>query len=240
MHRVWQAEPVAERVLTGLSSMATRDLLADLAAELAQRSGVVVRFTSAGGVEVAERVRAGAVADLLVLADGAMQTLEADGLLVPETMRPLFGSDVVAAVPGAAPELALATEEDLRAALIAASRIAYSTGPSGASLLKMLARWDLTDQLVGRLVQASPGVPVGSLLASGDADLGFQQRSELTGAAGVRVLGPLPGSAAIRSTFTGGVLTTAPDPDLAREVLALLGAPALADTIRRRGMLPAD
>lgn len=229
-----------ERPITGLSSMATRELLADLAAELAQDCGVVVQFTSAGGIEVADRVRAAAVADLLVLADEAMRTLEADGLLVPNTLRPLFVSHVVAAVPDAAPELALATEDDLRAALAAAARIAYSTGPSGNALLDLIERWRLTDLLADRLVQAPPGVPVGSLLARGDADLGFQQRSELTGVDGVRVVGPLPGSAAVQSTFTGGVLTTSRNPGVAQTVLAKLGSLAVADTIRKRGMLPAS
>lgn len=225
-----------ERTVTGLSSMATRALLADLAAELAQGHGVVVRFTAAGGVEVADRVRRGAVADVLVLADGAMRSLEAEGLLIPETLRPLFVSHVVAAVPDAASDLPLATEEDLRAALVAARRIACSTGPSGTALLDLIERWDLTDQLADRLVQAPPGEPVGSLLARGEADLGFQQQSELTGVDGVRVLGPLPGDAEIRSTFTGGVLSTSSNPIVAREVLALLDSPTVADSARRRGM----
>ncbi|MFI5764039.1 substrate-binding domain-containing protein [Streptomyces sp. NPDC051563] len=222
--------------ISGLSSMATRLVLADLSDYIRRAHGTPVRFESAGGVEIARQVREGARADLIVLADGALADLEAAGHLVEGTVRPLWVSQVVAAVPEGTPVPPLDSESDLRTALLSAQKIAYSTGPSGTALVDLIARLDLADRLGDRLVQAPPGVPAGTLLSSGRADLAFQQHSELMDLPGIVVIGPLPGDMAISSTFSAGVLASSAQPGLAREVLDLLGSDAASKTARARGM----
>ncbi|MFF8617418.1 substrate-binding domain-containing protein [Streptomyces sp. NPDC015350] len=222
--------------ISGLSSMATRPILAELSEHIRLAHRIPVRFEAAGGVETARRVREGAEADLLVLADGALAALEKEGHLLAGTVRPLWISQVVTAVPEGTPVPALGSESDLRAALLSAERIAYSTGPSGTALIDLIGRLDLTDTLRHRLIQAAPGVPVGSLLSSGQADLAFQQHSELMDLPGVVVVGPLPGDTAINSLFSGGVLTSSTQPVRAREVLDLLGSDTASKTARARGM----
>lgn len=216
--------------------MATRSILAEVCGSIRLTHGIEVRFESAGGVEIARRVREGAEADLVVLAAGALAALEGQGHLVAGTARPLWISQVVAAVPAGAPVPELDSESDLRAALLSAKTIAYSTGPSGTALVDLISRMTLTDTLADRLVQAPPGVPAGSLLSSGHADLAFQQHSELMDLPGVVVAGPLPGDTAISSTFSAGVLATSTAPGPAREVLDLLGSDAASRTARARGM----
>ncbi|SEK48262.1 substrate-binding domain-containing protein [Streptacidiphilus jiangxiensis] len=227
------------RELSGLSSMATRVILSELSDLIRDGSGDAIRFESGGGVDIARRVRAGAEGDLLVLADDAMAALAAEGHLVEGTVRPLWISQVVAAVPAGTSVPAFGTEEDLRTALLGAGRIAYSTGPSGTAVVELIDRLGLAEEVGGRLVQAPPGVPVGSMLAPGAADLAFQQHSELMDLPGIVILGPLPGSAAISSTFTGGVLATSPEPARAATVLDLLGSDTAARTARAKGMRPA-
>ncbi|MFC9392556.1 substrate-binding domain-containing protein [Streptomyces sp. NPDC057027] len=224
------------REISGLSSMATRPILAELSEHIRLAHGIPVRFEAAGGVETARRVREGAQADLLVLADGALAALAAEGHLLAETVRPLWISQVVAAVPDGTPVPALGSESELRAALLAARRIAYSTGPSGTALADLIGRLGLTETLADRLVQAAPGVPAGSLLSSGQADLAFQQHSELMDLPGVVVVGPLPGDTAISSLFSAGVLASSTQPARAREVLDLLGSETATKTARARGM----
>ncbi|MET9885808.1 substrate-binding domain-containing protein [Streptomyces sp. NPDC006430] len=223
-------------MISGLSSMATRPLLAELSEHIRLVHGLPVRFEAAGGVEIARRVREGAEADLLVLADGALAALEKEGLLLAGTARPLWTSQVVAAVPEGSPVPVLDSESDLRAVLRSAKKIAYSTGPSGTDLIDLISRLGLADALAGRLVQAPPGVPAGSLLSCGQADLAFQQRSELMDLPGVVIAGPLPGDSAINSTFGGGVLSSASQPGLALEVLDLFGSDMGSRTARARGM----
>ncbi len=222
--------------IIGLSSMATKDLLVDLARRISLSHGPRVRFESGGGVEVADRVRAGADADLLVLAEAALATLADEGLVDPSTLRPLFVSEVVAAVAEGSPAPSLTTTAELDDALRSAGRVAYSTGPSGTALKRLLDQRGLTADVAGRLVQAPPGVPVGRLLASGRADLGFQQRSELMSVTGVQILGPLPGDAAITSVFSGAVLAASREPALATGVLGLMGADPVAGLVERHGM----
>ncbi|MCY0942063.1 substrate-binding domain-containing protein [Streptomyces antarcticus] len=225
-----------DRDTFGLSSMATRLILAELSEQIRLAHGIPVRFESAGGVKIAQRVRQGAEADVLVLADGALAELAAEGHLLGDTVRPLWVSQVVAAMPEGTPVPALRSESDLRAALLSAMKIAYSTGPSGTALLDLITRLDLADTLRDRLVQAPPGVPAGSLLASGEADLAFQQQSELMDLPGVVIVGPLPGDTEITSTFSGGVLAASTQPGRAREVLDLLASDAASKTARARGM----
>lgn len=227
---------MAQQVL-GLSSMATKRLLADLGAVLAQRCSLSVRFESTGGVEVARQIRAGAQADVVVLSQQQLADLDAEDLLEAGTLRPLFVSDVVAAVTDRVDPPAFRSEDDLRAVLHRAGRIAYSTGPSGDGLLELIERWRLVDVVRHKLVRAEPGTPVGTLLANGDADLGFQQRSEFTDVDGVRVLGPLPGTAAIRSTFSGAVLARSRNTQPARDVLAFLASEHAEQHIVDAGML---
>jgi len=225
--------------LQGLSSMATRSVLADLTAE--RELGLThLDVRSAGGVEVSRRLREGEVADVAVLARGAIEALVRDGIVDESTVLPLFRSDVVVGVPRGAPLPDVTTVKSLRAALLASRRIGYSTGPSGSALLALVQAWGLTEGLADKWVQAPSGVPVARLIADGAADLGFQQRSELTAAPGVTVVGPMPPGAAIMTTFTGAVPTSARHRQEAMEALARLGAPSAHEIIRRHALAPAS
>lgn len=220
-----------DTALLGLCSMAVRPLLDTLAA-----GGLPARFDAAGGVETARRIRAGARADLAVLADDALAALHRDDLLATPPL-PLWDSETVAAVPAGATTLGpLDTVEDLRALLGAATAVAHSTGPSGTALLALLDRLGLTGRLTLR--QAPPGVPVAALLLDGTADLAFQQRSELADRPGVHLLGPLPGRTAITSTFSAAVLATSPHPTRARRLLAELRSDAASATALAQGLRP--
>jgi molybdate transport system substrate-binding protein len=216
--------------------MATRHLLADLGAGFAARYPAQVTFRSAGGVEVAQWVRNGEAADVVVLSETAIKALAAEKLLVADSVADVFVSDVVAAVPEGAPDRAISTQVELHDALSSASAIAYSTGPSGTAVLSLIECWGLTSELTGRLIQAPPGVPVGALLAHGDADLGFQQRSELSGVVGVRILGPLPGEAAIKSVFSAAMHMQTRHRDESLQLIRYLSSPAAANTVTAHGM----
>ena len=218
--------------------MATRGVLAALTAEGDLGLGQLV-VQSAGGVEVARRLREGEVADVVVLASDAIDALAHDGVVDGQTIRPLFVSDVVVGVPQGAPVPDMSSVESLTAALLAARRIGYSTGPSGSALLALVEAWGLTERLADSWVQAPPGMPVARLLADGAADLGFQQRSELTGAPGVAVVGPMPPGAEIVTTFVGAVPTASEHAAEAVVTLTLLAAPAAYGIISAHGLSPA-
>lgn len=199
-----------------VSSMAARGLLAELAAA----GPAEVELTAIGGVDAARRVAAGEPFDLVVLASDALAPLSAGGHLAPGGRVELVHSPMAAAVRAGTPPPPIDTEPALRAALTQARRIAHSTGPSGAHLRALIDRWGMAAALAPRLLEAPPGVPVARLLADGRADLGFQQLSELQGAAGVEVLGPLPPSCAFTTCFAGAVTRCARDGTAAAAWLA--------------------
>jgi molybdate transport system substrate-binding protein len=184
-----------------ISSMATRQLLAELAARWQADSSIEVRIESVGGVEAARRVQAGEAFDGVVLAIDAIDHLVASGDVVAGSSVDLVQSSVALAVRLGAPSPDISSEAALRNAIEAAPSIGYSTGPSGVALVKLFERWGLSSVLQSRIVQAPPGVPVGLLVARGEVALGFQQFSELMHLEGITVVGLLPDSVAIRTIF---------------------------------------
>lgn len=225
--------------LTGISSMATRALLAELSAAWAQRTATEVAIESVGGVDAAKRVQAGEAFDVVVLAAEALATLVDAGQVVADSVADLVHSGVAVAVKAGAPRPDLASEDAVKRAVLAARSIGYSTGPSGTALLQLFERWGVMAPLQGKLVQARAGVPVGSLVASGDVELGFQQRSELIHLAGIDLVGDLPEAIRIVTTFSAGVATASAQPDAARALIAFFASPETVDAKRRQGMTPA-
>ena len=225
--------------ITGLSSMSTRQLLTALAAAWRQRGGAEVAFEAMGGVDAANRVRAGAAFDVVVLAADAIDTLAAAGRIVPGSVQGLACSDIAIAVRRGGPRPAVESEDALRDAVLAARAVGYSTGPSGAALQKLFAHWGIVERMRERLVQAPPGVPVGALLARGDVELGFQQLSELMHMEGVDVIGAMPPGLQIITTFSGGVCAASTQPEAARALLDFICSPAADEARRRHGMQPA-
>lgn len=224
------------QVLRGISSMATRLLLEDLARQARAALGLAVQFESVGGVEAAKRVAAGERFDLVVLADDAIERLADAGHVRAASRTPLVRSEVAVAVRLGAPKPDIGSEAALREAVRHAASIGYSTGPSGTALMKLFERWGLADALRGRLVQATPGVPVGSLLARGEVALAFQQRSELMNLPGIELIGGMPPEVPIVTTFTAAVAGACQAPEAAARLLAWLASPATAETKLRHGM----
>ncbi|WP_343628443.1 substrate-binding domain-containing protein [Roseateles sp.] len=223
--------------LAGISSMATRALLAELAAACTAELGLEVRIESVGGVDAARRVEAGESFDLVVLAADAMERLTKAGHLRPGSLRAVADSAMVIAAPEAGasgrshPDVS--TADALREALLRASAVGYSTGPSGTALLKLIDAWGLTEALTGRLRQSPGGVPVGRMVAQGDVELGFQQLSELQHLPGVAVLGPMPKGLEIVTRFSAAVAANSAEPATAQRVADFL-ADARHDALRRR------
>jgi molybdate transport system substrate-binding protein len=221
-----------------LSSMAAREVLAELARGFTAQTGVPVTAAAAGGVEVVKRMQAGDDADIVVLSDTAIDKLIAAGQLRAGRVD-LVKSGVAIAVRSGANRPDIGTEAAVKAAVAAASSISYSTGPSGVYLEKLFQRWGIYDAIEPRIVVPPPGIPVGSLVADGQAALGFQQLSELLNMPGIDVLGPLPAAIQTITTFSAGISVRSAQPQLAAQLLSYLREPGATAVKQRYGMEPA-
>ena len=232
-----------QTVIKGISSMATRQLLTEMAAAFERQSGCVVSFESVGGVDAVKRLQGAEVFDLAVLASDAIDKLIAAGHIRAGSKVDLVRSGVAVAVRAGAALPDISSEDAVRLAVRAVRSVSYSTGPSGVALARLFERWGIADEIQSRLVQAPPGVPVATLVASGQVGLGFQQLSELMHVEGVTVVGPLPPAIQITTTFSAGIPTRASaDSSRAEQVRALLEfitSPQAAEAKRQQGMEPA-
>jgi molybdate transport system substrate-binding protein len=225
--------------LDGISSMAVRNAVTELAASYAAACGQPVHLRAMGGVDAMERVQKGEACDFIVLAASAVDELMAAGLLHDGSKVDVATSRIEVAVAAGAPHPDIGSEARLRDAILAARTIGFSTGPSGVHLLRLFTRWGVADALASRLVQAPPGHPVGALVASGQAEIGFQQSSELVEVRGIDIVGPMPAGAQEVTTWSAVVCRVSPRGDAARAFLGYLASPQAAATWPRHGMEPA-
>ena len=227
---------MSPRSLKLLSSMATRELLNELIAEYGRTTGQAVTAEAAGGVDVAKRVRAGEAVDVVVLSSTAIDSLIAAGSLLPDSRIDLVKSGVAIAVRAGASRPDVASEEAVKRAVLNAKTLSYSTGPSGVYLEKLFQRWGILEEIRSRIVVPPPGVPVGSLVAGGTVELGFQQLSELMSLPGIEVIGPLPPEIQTITLFSGGISPGCERPELARALLDYMASPSVATVKQRFGM----
>jgi molybdate transport system substrate-binding protein len=224
------------RQISVISSMATRQILADLVGEYEQLTGCRVTIESVGGVDAARRVQAGEPFDVVVLAATVMEQLEDAGRIVAGSRVEFARSAMAMAVRSGSQRPSVDDEQSVRQAVLGARNIGCSTGPSGGHLMQLLDRWGIRGSIWPRIVQAPPGVPVGVLLARGEADLGFQQLSELLDLPGIDVIGVLPPGIQAITVFSAGVCSASSQPGEAGALIAYLTSPDAQALKRRHGM----
>ena len=225
--------------ITVISSMATKAMVTELAHAFEARSGRGIRLESVGGTDAARRVRAGEAFDVVVLAHDAIEAMLAAKHLLAGSKVDLAHSAVAVAVRAGEPRPDIGNEEALRRVVLTARTIGYSTGPSGVELARLFERWGISEVVRERVVTPPPGVPVGSLVARGEVELGFQQLSELMHVGGIDVIGLLPAEIQIVTTFSAGIGAASSQADSAHLLISFMASAGAADAVLRHGMEPA-
>jgi molybdate transport system substrate-binding protein len=221
-----------------LSTQATEQAYRELAPRFEKESGHKVTTIFTGTLDLQKRIAAGETYDLIIMAGPAIDDYTKAGKVVPGSRVDLAKSGVGVGVRAGAPKPDIGSTEALKKALLAAKSIGYSTGPSGVYLTGLFQRLGVADAIKGKLKQTPTGVFVGGLVASGEAEIGFQQVSELAHFPGVDYVGPLPADIQETTVFASGIQVGAKQVDAANAWIKFLTAPAAAATFKSKGLEP--
>ena len=222
--------------ITLLSSNGVREAVLELIPQFEKATGHRVMVTWDGTLNIKKRIASGEVADLVVVPAEDVDDMIKSGGLTPGSRVDVAKSIIGVAVRTGVAKPDLSTGESLRRALLAASSIVISSGPSGVHLLALLEKQGILEQLRPRIKQLPSGQPVGEALARGEGDVGFQQVSELLHVKGITYIGPLPGDVQKVTVFSGGIPKTATGGAVAREFLTFLRSPKNVAVLKNAGL----
>lgn len=222
--------------ITVMASAAFKEAYLELAPQFERASKHKVNNLWVPSVQMMSRLKGGEKVDLVILSADSLDELIKAGIIASRT--DLARSGVGMAVRAGAPKPDISSAEALKRAVLAAKSVVYSTGPSGIYLAGLFRRMGIEDQVKPKLKQVQ-GEPAGASVARGEAEIGFQQMSELLPVPGIDIVGPLPPDAQKITTFSAGLHAQANEPDAAKALVQFLTSPEAAPVIRRKGMEPA-
>jgi molybdate transport system substrate-binding protein len=209
--------------------------------ELLTKKKLVTAATSIGTGEnsIPNRLRRGEAVDVVIVADAVLVGFIKDGLVMAESYTPLARSAIGMAVRAGAPKPDISTVEALKRTLLQAKSIAYSASVSGHYIsTELFQRLEIAEQVASKSRRIEGGERVGAVVARGEAEIGFQQISELLPVPGIAHVTPLPPEVQKVSVFSGGVAVSSGNPGAARGVISFLASPEAADAITKSGLEP--
>ena len=221
-----------------LSSLAIREAYLELLPQFEKNASRKVQTEWLGMVDIMKRLKAGEVADMVIASQKALGELKSLGKVA--AVVDLAKSGVAVAVKKGANRPDISSADALKRALRAARSVAYSSGPSGVYLVELFQKWGIAEELKPKITQTPPGTAVGPLVARGEAEIGFQQMSELLPIPGIDIVGPLPAEIQVITVFSGGVHSSAGEAEAARAWLDFITSPQSAAVLRKHGMEPAN
>lgn len=219
-----------------MASAAFREAYLELAPQFERASGHKVTTLWVPSVQMMSRLKGGETVDLVILSAASLDELVAAGIISRRV--DLARSGIGIAVHAGAPKPDISSGEAVKRAVLAAKSVVYSTGPSGIYLAGLFERMGIAAQVKAKLKQVQ-GEPAGGVVARGEAEIGFQQMSELLPVPGIEIVGPLPPDIQQITAFSAGTHVAATEADAARALVQFLTAPAAAPVIRKKGMEPA-
>jgi molybdate transport system substrate-binding protein len=184
------------------------------------------------------RLQRGEPVDVLILVGYALGDLIKEGKAVADSRVDLVKSPIGIAVRAGAPKPDINSVEALTRTLKAAKSVAYSDSASGVYVsTELFSRLGVAEEMKGK-AKMIPATPVGEIVAQGDAEIGFQQISELMPVKGIDIVGTLPAEVQKITVFSAGVSTTAKEPDAGRALIQFLASAQAAPILLKAGLEP--
>lgn len=221
-----------------LATGATKEIILELIPQFEKSSGYKVVTTWTGTAGIRKRIGDGEVYDLIIVGAPVIDAFIQQGKVASGSRTELMKSAVGVAVRAGAPRPDIGSPEAVRNALLTAKSIGYSTGPSGDHVLSLIERFGITDQVKPKLKQVPTGARMETIIATGEAEIGFQQISELIRAPGINYVGPLPSDIQKITVYSAGIHASAKQPEAARALVNALTGSTAASVIKHHGMEP--
>jgi molybdate transport system substrate-binding protein len=209
--------------------------------ELLTKKKIVTASTSigTGSNSIPSRLRRGESVDVVIVADAVLVGFIQEGLVLKEGYTPIARSAIGVAVRAGAPKPDVSSVRSLKRTLLQARSIAYSASVSGDYVsTELFERLGIADQVAGKSRRIEGGERVGSVIARGEAEIGFQQMSELLPVPGIDHVTPLPPEVQRVSVFSAGVAARTSDADSAHAIIQFLASVEAAHAIMKSGLEP--
>ncbi len=227
-------------MISGGFSAAYRELIPKF--EQATGNKIVTAYGPSMGTTINAipiRLARGEPVDVIIMVGYALAELTKQGKVVSDSRVDLAQSKIAIAVRAGAPKPDIGSVSAFKTALIKAKSIAYSDSASGVYIsTEMLQRLGIADQVKDK-ARMIPAEPVGAVVARGEAEIGFQQLSELLPVTGIDIVGLVPAELQKITVFSAGVAKNAQEPTAAKALIQFLSSPAAAPAIIKSGMEPA-
>ena len=224
-----------------LTSVALTSALNELAPKFEQATGNKLDIDYSLIAEIRKRTLAGETADVIILSRPVMDELQKQDKFAPDSVVDIAGTAVALAVREGAPKPDISTVDALKQTLLNAKSIVYADpakgGAAGVYFAHVVDRLGIADQLMSKTILV-PGAQAADMVASGEAEIGVGQASEIVPIAGAQVLGPLPGELASTTVFTGGIGASSENPDAAKSFLQFLGGSVAKPVLSAKGFHP--
>lgn len=221
-----------------LAPNAAKEPVMEAIASFEKSSGYKVTISWTGTEAITKRISEGEVADVVVNAAQNIDRLTDEGKLAQGTRTDFARSSIGVAVTASAPRPDVSSVEGLKSALLAAKSIVISSGTSGRYLTDLFGRLGIGEQIKAKIKQPLSGAQIGDLLSAGEAELGFQQVSELIHVKGIQYVGPLPAEIQSYTIYSAAVHSQSTQPDAARSFLKALRQPETAAVVKKSGLEP--
>jgi molybdate transport system substrate-binding protein len=174
--------------------------------------------------------------DVLIMVGSALGKLVREGKIIPDSRVDLASSAIGIAIRSGSPKPDITTVDSLRTTLLNARSIAYSDSASGVYVsTELFRRLGIADQVTGKS-RMIPAEPVAAVVARGEAEIGFQQISELKPIPGIDLVGPLPDEVQKITIFSAGIVTGSQAPEAAKSLIKFLSSPAATQAITASGL----
>jgi molybdate transport system substrate-binding protein len=221
-----------------LAPNAAKESVSEAVTSFEKSSGNKVIVSWAGTEAITKRITEGEVADIVINAAQNIDRLITEGKLLQGSRTDFARSSIGVAVAPSAARPDISSIEGLKSALLGARSIVISSGTSGRYLSDIFSKLGVGEQIKAKVRQPPSGAQIGDILAAGEAELGFQQVSELLHVKGIQFLGPIPAEIQSYTIYSGAAHSQAPQPEAALAFLRVLRQPETAAVVRKSGMEP--